>query len=176
LLILNPSNCGIHLVFSDETDAKKLNKFKFAEHHKMRKTWMSLFTAENGNLVPVIAIDSRDTHMLCAMDNCNKFTFDNVTGTRRFDCDLVKHCQTRYDRGMFYQYTNDARTNMLNVMLKQIYGYFVYFEDYLISSSYNSTLQNDQFFKDAGLQFRSMAFDATNNVRCVNDNLLMSSL
>jgi hypothetical protein len=55
LLTMNQANCAIHLIFSDESDADKLNGMKLRPSRNFNTVnWLSLYM-DNGRLTPVLA-------------------------------------------------------------------------------------------------------------------------
>jgi hypothetical protein len=121
LLVYDSKDCSIYLIFSNQTNAEKLNQFEFADNadHRVPRGWLSLYTAEkSGKLMPVLTTGANHTYLVCAPSNCNRLTYNPITGTNRFDCDFSTNCTVTYYVTNWYYYVNDPRTNVLYVIAK----------------------------------------------------------
>jgi hypothetical protein len=119
LLAYDSKDCSIHLIFSKQTNADKLNRFDFASKSYLGVPhgWLSLYTSEDdGKLKPVLSTATADTHLICAPSNCNRIIHDPITGTNRFDCDISKNCTFTYDDLNWHLYVNDPWTNIINIL------------------------------------------------------------
>jgi len=171
LLVYNSEDCRIHLIFSNQTNAEKLNQFEFTDSlfYKVPRGWISLYKSKkDGVLKPVLTMASFESQLTCAAESCNRLVHDPITGTNRFDCDLTKSCSVTFDSSNeWHLYVNDPNTNVLNVIANTKYSSgLVYIGRQNISSNGTiSPLAMHAFNNEKNLNYWTFAYDTTKNVK-----------
>jgi hypothetical protein len=117
-LILNQTDCGVRLIFSDEINAEKLNAISFVSKSKKKPPyyWTSLYANPQSQLMPIVTIGDDNSHMTCSPRNCTSLVFDVETGTNRFDCDFENSCTTTFDIKKRYRYINDPLASEITII------------------------------------------------------------
>jgi len=118
ILLANPVDCSIHLIFSDETNAEKLNKFRFDDfvsRTRAQSVYVNFYRRKaDAALLPFYTVHDDLTRILCVASKCEKTKFDPVTGTHRLSCNFNESCTIFYGPDSNYNFFNDPSTNILN--------------------------------------------------------------
>jgi hypothetical protein len=166
LLIYNPNDCGMHLIFSDETNEEMLNKFALGDTHHVHALWFTLYkNSRNGRLMPVLTTESHEKHLLCAPTNCTNLIFDAITGVNRFDCDFSNDCQVVDNPNRIYAYVNDPRTDTISVVnqYNKVFAYTLFIG--VLNATVGNYAEFQAFENNLGqMDYMPYAFDSTNEV------------